>query len=105
MRGRGVGTYAMKTILQTYQDKGVFVEIESAYEEGRDQAERIRRKRFYETCGMKALGVAAMVFGVKMELLGARCEMDFETYHAFYRKNYSEWAAGHILKAEILSDQ
>ena len=42
----------------------------------------------------------ARVFGVKMELLRHACSVDFERYHAFYRENYSPWAADHIQSAE-----
>jgi hypothetical protein len=44
--------------------------------------------------------VFAWVFGVKMELMGFGCRLSYEQYHAFYRDNYSRWAAEHIKPAE-----
>ena len=100
--------------MQTYQDiwapvlaalkerseKALFVEIESMYEPDRDQPSRIRRKHFYVKNGFVPMNVMADVFGVKMELMGFDCRLSFEEYHAFYRDNYNEWAAGHIQSAE-----
>jgi len=31
-----------------------------------------------------------------MELLGKDCMLDYAAYHAFYRDNYSPWAAEHL---------
>ena len=64
------------------------------------QAERIRRRRFYMANGMQPAQVMASVFGVNMELLCWNCRVDFCSYHAFYRDNYSAWAAQHIVEAE-----
>ena len=99
MRGKGVGTKILSSLKEQYAGQGFFVEIESAWEEAEDRAERQRRKRFYERCGMKSMNVMAEVFGVKMELLTWECQMDFQKYHAFYRDNYSVWAAEHIIEA------
>ena len=99
MRGRGIGARAMAAICDAYADKGVFVEIESPFEPGADQPERIRRKAFYERCGFTPSRTMADVFGVRYELMCRRCSVDYETYHAFYREQYSAWAAEHITPA------
>ena len=100
LRGRGAGSAALELIREKYAGQGVFVEIESIFEEWKDQQERIRRKRFYLKNGMQELHVLADVFGVRMELLGWDCEMDFERYRAFYRVNYSPWASEHLTYVE-----
>ena len=97
-RGQGIGSAAMGELQRIYGDKGFFVEIESTLEDAPNRAERERRKRFYEAAGMEDLGVEAEVFGVRMELLGSRCSLDFEGYRNFYRDHYSPWAAEHIKK-------
>lgn len=99
-RGKGIGAEALKQLMDHYRDKGIFVEIEGTWEPGPDKAARERRKKFYERCGMRPIPVRAEVFGVKMELLGCRCMLDFEGYRAFYRERYSAWAAEHILPSE-----
>jgi GNAT superfamily N-acetyltransferase len=95
-RGQGIGTQILLTLKKTYSGKGLFAEIESAYECHPDQEERLRRKQFYLNCGMEQLNVMASVFGVKMELLGWNCHLTFADYQAFYRDHYSPWAAQHI---------
>ncbi len=56
-RGTGIGTEILKLMRSHYEGKGVFLEIESVYEDCDNKAERIRRKHFYEKCGMKPLKV------------------------------------------------
>lgn len=95
-RGMGIGSAAMALLLECYAHKGFFVEIESTREEGLDRAAREKRKWFYLSAGLAELGVGAQVFGVKMELLGVRCTLDFAGYQNFYRDHYSPWAAEHL---------
>lgn len=99
LRGKGVGSRALDELKRQYPGRGLFVEIESAYEHTADTAERLRRKRFYMRNGMQPMNVMADVFGVKMELLTWNCRVDFARYHAFYRDNIGEMAAQHILEA------
>lgn len=96
LRGRGVGSGALKQLLERYGDRGIFVEIESTFEHCADRARRVKRKRFYECCGLTPMGTEADVFGVRMELLGSGCRLDFGEYRDFYRKHYNTWAAEHI---------
>ena len=99
-RGTGIGTEILRLMRQQYAGKCVFLEIESAYEDCDNRDQRIRRKHFYEKCGMTSMGVFVWLFGVKMELMGFDCSLTYEQYHAFYRDNYNQWAADHIQKAE-----
>lgn len=99
-RGIGIGTEILRQMRQQYPGKGVFLEIESVYEDCSNREERIRRKHFYEKSGMKSMDVFVWLFGVKMELMGFDCRLTYEDYHTFYRDNYNRWAADHIQKAE-----
>lgn len=99
-RGTGVGTEILSLMRSHYAGKGVFLEIESVYEDCDNPEQRIRRKHFYEKCGMTSMEVFVWLFGVKMELMGFDCRLSFEEYHEFYRSNYNQWAADHIQKAE-----
>ena len=96
LRGRGIGRAAVECLLSLYQDKGVFLEIESPDRPGLDRDQRKKRKEFYISCGFAELGVRAKVFGVCMELLGVRCQLDFEGYRRFYGFNMTPWAADHL---------
>lgn len=99
-RGQGIGSAALEMLQQRYAHCGLFVEIESTREAAPNPSERLRRREFYLRSGMAPLGVWAEVFGVKMELLGSRCQLDFEGYRSFYREHYSPWAAKHIMEDE-----
>ena len=99
-RGTGIGSEILQLMRKQYAGKGVFLEIESVYEESENQAERIRRKHFYLSNGMKSMEVFVWLFGVKMELMGFDCCLTYDEYHAFYRDNYNQWAADHIQPAE-----
>lgn len=99
-RGTGIGSEILQLMHAHYAGKGVFLEIESVYEDCENKAERIRRKHFYEKCGLQSMEVFVWLFGVKMELMSFGCKMTFEEYHAFYRDNYNHWAADHIQSAQ-----
>lgn len=101
-RGQGIGSAAMAAMQDIYADKGFFVEIESTREAAPNQTQRAKRKMFYLAAGMEDLGVEAQVFGIRMELLGSRCRLDFEGYRAFYRDHYSPWAAEHLTRPDDL---
>ena len=96
LRGHGIGKLAMECLIDMYRDKGVFLEIESPDRPGLDQDQRKKRKAFYLSCGYEELGVRAKVFGVYMELLGIRCQLDYSQYRNFYGFNMSPWAADHL---------
>lgn len=101
-RGKGIGTAALTQFLSKYPGQGVFVEIEDTACPGPDLDTRLRRKAFYQNCGMEELRTRAEVFGVNMELLGRDCALDFARYKSFYEIYYSPWAAQHILPANPL---
>lgn len=100
LRGKGVGSAALRQLAEHYENRGFFVEIESTFEKAENQLERENRKRFYENCGMIPMGTEADVFGIRMELLGIRCHLTIEEYRNFYETNYSPWAAKHIRLVE-----
>ena len=95
-RGMGYGSEILKLLHELYPGKGFFLEIEKTYPDADNAAERIRRKNFYLSAGMKELGTDAKLFGVDMELLGYDCSLTFDEYREFYRKNYGEFAAKNI---------
>ena len=96
LRGQGVGSAAMKAILDCYAPRGVLVEIESTRIPSDNAAERENRKRFYVNSGMTPLGTEVDLFGIRMELLGCRCMLDFAAYKAFYVNFYTKLAEKHV---------
>ena len=95
-RGKGIGTAALQAIQKQYSRKQIFLEIESIYEQTPNLAQRQRRRAFYLRSGLKPMNVMINLFGVKMELLGFDCHIDYDRYHRFYMKNLGRWAAGHV---------
>ena len=100
LRGRGVGSAAMKAILDRYAPRGVLVEIESTMIPSDNPEERENRKRFYVNCGMTPMGTEVNLFGIRMELLGCRCLLDFVAYKEFYLKFYTRLAEKHVNPVE-----
>ena len=99
LRGQGYGSAFLQALLTRYTGKGLFVEIEAA---DRDDptGEKARRKVFYLRNGLTELHVLADLFGVRMELLGRGCTLDFDAYRDFYRTHYNAWAAEHVVRPD-----
>ena len=98
-RDKGVGSATLQALLTLYEGRGLFVEIEAADRDD-PNGEKARRKQFYLRNGLEEMHVIAILFGVRMELLGRGCKLDFDGYHDFYRDNYSAWAAEHVVRPE-----
>lgn len=98
-RSQGVGSAMLQALLALYEGRGLFVEIEAA---DRDDptGEKARRKQFYLRNGLAEMHVIAILFGVRMELLGRGCELDFDGYRVFYHDHYNAWAAEHVVRPE-----
>lgn len=97
LRGQGIGSAFLRTLLDKHAGKGLFVEIEAA---DRDDptGEKARRKQFYLRNGLTEMHVIAILFGVQMELLGRDCDLDFDGYREFYRTHYNSWATEHVIR-------
>lgn len=96
LRGQGVGSAAMKAILGRYAPRGVLAEIESTFIPSDNPEERENRKRFYVNCGMTPMGTEVDLFGIRMELLGCRCKLDFDAYKDFYVRYYTPRAEKYV---------
>lgn len=99
-RGSGNGTEMIKSLIEHYLPNGVFLEIEKLDERASNNAQRIRRRKFYISAGLEPLGTYAKLFGTDMELLGVGCSMDYEKYRSFYLENYSRFAYNNITTVE-----
>jgi len=98
-RGEGIGSEIITQLHEHYGDKGIFVEIESVFDECENKEERLRRKHFYLNNGMVSMKVMVVLFGVEMELLGINCCLTYDEYYAFYHDNYGDFAAKNIKPA------
>ena len=98
-RSQGVGSAFLQALLDKYAGRGLFVEIEAADRDDPDGS-KLRRKQFYLRNGLADMHVVAILFGVRMELLGRGCTLDFDGYREFYRTYYNSWAAEHVVRLE-----
>ena len=98
-RSQGIGSAMLQGLLALYEGRGLFVEIE-ATDRDDPTGEKARRKAFYQRNGLTDMHVVAILFGVRMELLGRGCKMDFDGYQNFYRTYYNAWAAEHVVRPE-----
>lgn len=96
-RDQGVGSAFLQALMSQYAGKGLYVEIEAADQED-PSGEKQRRKQFYLRNGLDDLHVTVILFGVRMELLGRDCQLDFDGYREFYRTHYNAWAAEHVVR-------
>ncbi len=97
LRDQGVGSAMLQALLALYEGRGLFVEIEAADRDDPDGS-KARRKAFYLRNGLSDMHVVAILFGVRMELLGRGCALDFDGYRAFYHDHYNAWAADHVVR-------
>ena len=95
-RSCGNGTKMLKSLIEHYSPKGVFLEIEIPYEDSKNYAERLRRKQFYLRAGLSEIGTQVKLFDVDMELLGTGFTMSFDEYRDFYLNNYGRFAYDNI---------
>ncbi|MGN0620393.1 MAG: GNAT family N-acetyltransferase [Porcipelethomonas sp.] len=97
-RGKGTGSAALKLILEKYRGKKFLLEVESTCAECENIRQRIRRKNFYERCGMSAMNYQVSLFGTAMEILTYGCEVSFEEYYSIQQNVLPEKFAGRIKK-------
>ena len=95
-RDGGIGSGILGALKKQYADKHLFLEIESVWEDVPDREARLRRKAFYIRNGFTPMKLMIWLFGVKMEVLGVDCKMDFNEYLRFYTERLSPWTADHI---------
>ena len=96
MRDGGIGSAILGELRNKYPEQHLFLEIESVWEDVPDRDARLRRKAFYLRNGFTPMKLMIWLFGVKMEVLGIDCTMDYSQYHDFYHTYLSPWAAEHI---------
>ena len=85
-RGNGIGTTALNLLIDRYKGKKFFLESESTAVPCSNLNQRLRRKKFYEKCGMTALNFQVNLFGTIMEILAYNCIITFEEYYSIQKK-------------------
>ena len=80
VRGRGIGTRALKEVMRRYQGKRFFLALEPLDPEAKNYEERVRRHRFYESCGLVDLPHQLSEAKVVYSLMGTGEEIHPEEY-------------------------
>lgn len=68
-RNGGMGSICLNLLLDYYQGKKIFLEIEQINNQAKNAQQREKRKQFYLRNGMKETGVFWNMYGVPMEIL------------------------------------
>ena len=84
MRGKSIGTQAIREFLRTFSnDYRIFLEIE--LQNGREDDIKVKRKHFYLKNDLKQSGIEVTLFSVPMELLYYTEKVTFKEYQELYR--------------------
>ena len=89
-RGKGLGGEAIEQLKKRYQNKRLFLEIETLDEKADNYNERVRRKAFYLSHGLTEAKINVLLFGVEMEILTVQCQMTYEEYKSVYISTFGE---------------
>lgn len=95
-RGGGIGSEALKLIMERYPGRRFFLEIETTKKPAPDSDTRSRRKAFYLRNGLCESGLSASLFGVEMEILTNGSPMTFDEYLNFYITLFGRGMKRHI---------
>lgn len=87
-RSSGFGTAMLTKLRKAYCDKGIIVEIEDPFSEGKGLYERQRRREFYLRCGFSPTGIMVSLFGVDMEILCTDSSLTPEQLLDIYHLHY-----------------
>lgn len=83
-RGRGIGSAALKTLMERYSQSRFILEIEAVDVECDNLEARQNRRRFYLNNGMISAGFTAHVFATDLEILTSGKPITFEEYQNLY---------------------
>ena len=76
------------------------LEIETPDIPCENRQERIRRKHFYQTCGMESMDYHVSLFSVEMEIMTYQCQVEFAQYHEIFSGVYGKHFAKRVLREE-----
>ena len=98
VRGQGCGAQALRLLWERYKGRRILLEIETPELPCENSRERVRRKRFYQSCGMQGMDYHVGLFGVEMEIMTYRCKVSFDEYHGIFTGVYGKRFARKITR-------
>ena len=84
-RGRGCGHRALSLLREHYSRCRFFLAMETPDPRAKNQEQRLRRKRFYESCGLTRLPWHILETVMCYSMMGTPCAMDPREYRAMFR--------------------
>ena len=100
-RGRGVGTSALKALLERCAGERLFLAIEQIDPAAENYAERVKRKRFYLRCGLQELHQRVQEGEVIYDLLGVGGPVTDAEYQRLIQK-WMVWPLTRTVTMRIL---
>ena len=85
MRGKGIGSRAIKALQKIYAGKRLVLEIETTKKPCSDLEMREHRKAFYLRNGLHTMDFDVNLFGVEMEVLSNADHLNFDEYLNVYK--------------------
>lgn len=99
LRGQGCGAQALRLLQERYQGKRLLLEIETPDVPSENHQQRLRRRLFYQSCGMDSMDYHVGLFGVEMEIMTFQCRVGFHEYHAIFSGVYGKRFARRVTLA------
>ncbi len=96
VRGQGYGALALRLMKERCKGKRLLLEIETPDVSCENSLERVRRKRFYQSCGMESMEYHVGLFGVEMEIMTCQCQVSFAEYHEIFVGVYGKYFARNV---------
>ncbi len=99
-RGQGVGTKALRLLKEYYNAKDIFLEIEDPNVVCDNQAQRVKRLKFYTMNGFKDAGQSFVLYKTNMRLLYTHQNPNFDVYKKMLKIIYG-FPFCHVIKPKM----
>lgn len=103
-RGKGLGSQAIKAILDRYKGKRVFLALEDWNEPSDNTEQRIKRHHFYQNCGLSDLPYKLKEAKMKYAIMGVNGKIEPDEYKALI-DNYLGFPLKYLIEMRIIKEQ
>ena len=101
LRGQGLGSMAIRAILEKYKGERVFLALEDWTSESDNKDQRLKRHQFYLSCGLNDLPYHIKEANVIYAIMGNNGKVEPEEYKALIN-NYLGFFMRHIVDMRII---
>ena len=95
-RGMGIGTKVLENLKEIFTPLPLILEIEDPELPSENREQRIRRKDFYQRCGMKMMDYRISLFGVDMRILTSGELIGFADYRGLLLEVFGEYISKNV---------